>query len=81
LSESGSPTFARLCEASGLASTFAAGAMRRALQRAGVDPETLTPETRATALDSVRRALELFLPPQEAAERVAAVSRLTKARK
>ncbi len=60
--------FGKLVEVSGLSPLFAENALRRALQRAGVDPTKLTSTTLTAALPELEKTIFTFLP--EDAERV-----------
>jgi hypothetical protein len=70
--------FDRVVAASGLASVIAVPAVRRALIRAGVDPERLTSRDLESALGSLEKALNLYLPTDQAAAQMNALRSLTR---
>jgi len=72
------PLFHRLVVASGLASVIATPALRRALTRAGVDPDQLTPRVLLGALDSIEKSLTVYLPSDRVARHMAVVRALTR---
>jgi hypothetical protein len=68
--------FQTLAEASGLAPIIARPVLRRALVRAGIDPQNVTATGVSRALDSIEASLRVYLPASEAAERVSAMKKL-----
>jgi hypothetical protein len=68
--------FAKLVEASGLSSIFAEKTLTRALAKAGIDPQRLSPQDLTRALPEIERVLATYLDESEVAERIKAVSRL-----
>jgi len=70
--------FDRVVAASGLSPVFGRSAIERACMRVQVVTAELTPATLATALDSIRRALAVFLKPAELEQRMAAITLLTR---
>ncbi len=63
---------------SGLAPIIAPAVVRRALQRAGVEPAKLSGAGLLRAIDSLESALKVYLPANEVAERIAALRRLAR---
>jgi len=55
----------RIVETSGLSPVFGLAAMKRALTRAGVNPETTAAADLEKALPEVERALSVFMTPDE----------------
>lgn len=56
-----SALFTRVVEASGLSPIFATEALRGALEKAGLKPETLTPADLPRAAEALERVLRIFL--------------------
>lgn len=56
--------FRRVVVASGISSLFADHAIARACERAGVDPNTLTPATLKLALPEIERTVDTFCHDQ-----------------
>jgi hypothetical protein len=55
------PLLERVIQASGLSPLFARSAIVRAISRAGVAPDALTPQTLSAALPEIERTLATFL--------------------
>lgn len=72
-----SAVFESLVVASGLSPIFARSTMKRAVERAGVNIETMTRADLSKALPSIRRVLETFLPPADVDARMKIISKLT----
>lgn len=70
----------RVIAATGLSSVFAASVVDRACKRASIDPQRLDATGLEAALPSIEKALELYLPPGELAERRTAVRALARFR-
>jgi hypothetical protein len=51
--------------------------MKRACERAGIDPDTMTRNDLLKALPAIRKALETFLPPGDVDKRMREVTKLT----
>jgi hypothetical protein len=64
--------------ASGLAPLIAASVIRRACQRAGVDPQGFNQTGLTQALQSIETSLRVYLPAPEVTERIAAMKRLVR---
>lgn len=75
-----SPLFEQLVLMSGLPGVVARGSMKRALDRAGVDVVSLTPEGLGRALDEIRSTLSVFLPAPEVARQMDQIMGLVKRR-
>ncbi|MFO0617012.1 MAG: hypothetical protein U0414_30735 [Polyangiaceae bacterium] len=56
-----SDTLEKLVQSSGLSPIFAATVMKRALQRAGLDPANVGPRDVERALPEIERALRVYL--------------------
>jgi hypothetical protein len=70
--------FNAVVSASGLAPIIAGAVIRRACQRAGVDPTAISHAGLTQALESIETSLRVYLSPPEVAERMAAVKRLVR---
>lgn len=68
--------FDQIVEASGISALFAAGALRRALVRAGIDPDRMTRADLTRALPAIEQTLRVFLAADEVPRRLAVISRL-----
>lgn len=68
--------FDQLVTASGLSPIFAHGTMKRAVERGGVNPNTMTRADLVKVLPSIRKALETFLPPVDVDAKMRAISKL-----
>jgi len=72
-----SPVFESLVAASGLSPIFARSTMKRAVERVGINTDTMTRADLSKALPSIRRVLETFLPPADVDTRMRIISKLT----
>jgi hypothetical protein len=68
--------FQRVVAASGLAEVIAAPAIRRAVVRAGVDPESMTSRDLEKALPAIEACLHVYLPPARVQTQIEALRRL-----
>lgn len=68
--------FESLVAASGLSPIFARSTLKRACERAGIDPNMMTRSELSRALPSIRKALETFLPPPDVDKRMKEISKL-----
>lgn len=68
----------QVIEASGISATFARRTLQLAIERAGVDPTTLSPRTLRQALTEIEVTLSAFLQPTEVHERMNAIFELAK---
>jgi len=60
---------------SGISPIFAKTVVKRALERAGVDPESMRASELEKALPELERALTVYLGDKAASDRVAAIKR------
>jgi hypothetical protein len=72
-----SALFESLVTASGLSPIFARSTMKRACERAGINPDTMSRNELLKALPAIRKALETFLPPGDVDKRMREVTKLT----
>lgn len=63
-----SPLFEQVLDVSGLQHLVGRGGLRRAFERAGVDPRALTPEGLERAIPEIMRTLSIFLSKEEVAQ-------------
>lgn len=68
----------QLAAKTGLAKIIASGVIRRACLRAGISPEELTHKELPRVIDAIEPLLAIYLPPAQAAERVAELRRFSK---
>jgi hypothetical protein len=68
----------RVVAASGMSEVLGRASIERACQRAGVDPQTMSPAELGRALPDIERTLGFFLPPVQAAARLSAIAALAK---
>lgn len=73
-----SPLFEQALMISGLQHLIGRGCLKRAFDRAGVDPRTLTPEGLSMALPEIKQTLAVFLPKDEAERHAQAISALAR---
>ena len=70
------PLFDQVLLVSGLQNLIGRGCLRRAFDRAGVDPRTLTADGLSRAMPEIKQTLSVFLPPEEAERHAQAISAL-----
>lgn len=68
--------FESLIAASGLSPIFARSTLKRACERVGIDPNSMTRSELARALPTIRKALETFLPPPDVDKRMKEITKL-----
>jgi hypothetical protein len=69
--------FSAVVSTSGLAPIIASAVIRRAFQRAGVDPSGINQAGLTQALQSIETSLRVYLSASEVAERMVAMKKLT----
>jgi hypothetical protein len=67
---------ALVIERSGLSSIFAEKTLTRALLKAGVDPQRMTPQDLARALPEIERALATYMDGPELGDRMRLIAQL-----
>jgi DNA-binding response OmpR family regulator len=72
-----SPLFEQVLSVSGLQQLVGRGGLRRALERAGVEPRTLNADGLEKAMPEIRRTLSIFLSKEEVERSVELISALT----
>lgn len=72
--------FDSVVASSGLSVVLGRSALALAMRRAGVEPEQLTPEALALALDQIEKTLSTFLPPDVVGARISSIARLARER-
>jgi hypothetical protein len=68
--------FESLVTASGLSPIFARSTMKRACERAGLNPDAMSRNDLLKALPGIRKALETFLPPEDVDKKMREISKL-----
>ncbi len=71
-----SPLFGKVVEATGISRIFAASSVRRACERAGVQPESLTRDELKKAIVYIEEAMRVYLPPEEVPQRLTQLNAL-----
>jgi DNA-binding response OmpR family regulator len=71
-----SPLFDRVIAASGMSELLGRSSLKRACERAGVDPSMMLPQDLSRALPFIHQTLGLFVPPDQLRDRIQRIATL-----